>query len=397
MRKGSTSIKWDDIRERWKLTVSKMASPTGERIRTFHTTKQAAQNEKRRIEDEQRKHGISGTLLEPDVAADAARAVDLLEPYGVSLLAAAKRIVAEEKQKAKSCTFAELFDAYQCREGKQERREATVSNWRNTFNQYESIFGNKAISEIKPVTIRKHMRKFTLAGAGNHYRHLRSWFNYGVKQKWMAENPMSSIDAPEYQQSETRTLTNKQCRDLLNAAAKDWPEMLPYAALGLFAGIRPTEIRRLQWEDVNMADRIITITSDTSKTRRRQSVKINDTLHEWLSVCAKDSGAIDEMTAKTWQRKWYACRESVGLYKAEGGKAGNKELWPHDAMRHTFASNHLAAFRNIAELQIEMRHTGNAQVLHDHYLNVITKKDALAFWKIVPKGAKAPNLIERVS
>tara|TARA_R100000655_G_scaffold107234_1_gene157414 strand:+ start:1388 stop:2524 length:1137 start_codon:yes stop_codon:yes gene_type:complete len=377
--------------------ASAKASPTGKLYRKNFQTKQDAMHEKRRIEEEHRKHGISGTLLDPDIAAQADKAIKLLEPYGVSLLDAAKRIVKQEEQKAKSCTFAELFDAYQNREGKRERREATVANWNNTYNKYDALFGNKLISEIDKEKIRKHMRKFTTSAQANHFRHLRSWFNYAVRQKWMASNPMLELDAPEAQESETGLLNNKQCRDLLNAAAKDWPELLPYVALGIFAGIRPAEIWRLRWEDVNMADRIITVTSDVAKTRRRAGVQINDTLHAWLKDHVKESGAIVSLPEKTFQRHWYACRESVGLYKTGAGKAGNKEIWPHDAMRHTFASNHFAAFRNISELQVEMRHTGNARTLNDHYLNVVTKKDALAFWKIVPKGAKAPKLIKQVS
>jgi len=63
-------------------------------------------------------------------------------------------------------------------------------------------------------------------------------------------------------------------------------------------------------------------------------------------------------------------------------KAGIRE-WPSNAMRHSFASYHLAAFRDAPALSLELGHT-TPQIVFQHYREVVTPTEAERFWKIAP-------------
>lgn len=56
--------------------------------------------------------------------------------------------------------------------------------------------------------------------------------------------------------------------------------------------------------------------------------------------------------------------------------------WPQDVMRHTFASNHLAAFR--AEKTIAALGHGDYTMLLRHYRQIVSRYQAKAFWSLTP-------------
>ena len=58
--------------------------------------------------------------------------------------------------------------------------------------------------------------------------------------------------------------------------------MIPYLAIGLFAGIRPLEIQRLTRADIS--DRYIEIKAAKAKTRKRRLVSLSDNLKAWLAL-----------------------------------------------------------------------------------------------------------------
>ena len=50
------------------------------------------------------------------------------------------------------------------------------------------------------------------------------------------------------------------------ASAEKHFDLLPYHALGLFAGIRPMELERLDWQHIDLTECHIEITAEVSKT-----------------------------------------------------------------------------------------------------------------------------------
>jgi integrase len=57
--------------------------------------------------------------------------------------------------------------------------------------------------------------------------------------------------------------------------------------------------------------------------------------------------------------------------------------WPQNALRHSFASYHLARFNDAAGLALELGHS-NSNLVLQHYRQVVKPRQAERYWKIAP-------------
>ena len=74
---------------------------------------------------------------------------------------------------------------------------------------------------------------------------------------------------------------------LLAAAGRD---MIPFLAIGAFAGLRSTEIERLDWRDVKFETGFVVVEAGKAKTASRRQVEMRPNLRKWLETLAKKGG-----------------------------------------------------------------------------------------------------------
>jgi integrase len=75
------------------------------------------------------------------------------------------------------------------------------------------------------------------------------------------------------------------------------------------------------------------------------------------------------------------------LFEQARSTAGIVE-WPENALRHSFASYHLAHFKNAAATALELGHH-DSRVTFAHYRELVKPKEAERYWKIKPaRGAR---------
>ena len=104
--------------------------------------------------------------------------------------------------------------------------------------------------------------------------------------------------------------------------------IVPYLALGAFAGIRRSELLRLRWEDIRFSTGHIFLSADITKTGSKRTIPIADNLKEWIEPLAQAQGKV--MT-DTWKLRILiekAC-EDAGV------------RWKHNALRHSFGTYRL--------------------------------------------------------
>lgn len=204
---------------------------------------------------------------------------------------------------------------------------------------------------------------------------LGSVFTYAKRKGWCLENPMERVDLPELVEHEICPLTLEQIERLRTVTMADSDVSCCGPALGLmlYAGIRPAEVERLSWEDVDLTEKLIRIRPIHSKTGGVRHVTIYPVLERWLRGFGEGRGKI---CPPAWKRRWRHLRRLAGWGIGEGLHA-----WPQDVLRHTFASYHAKHFRNLEVLQLEMGHHSTA-LLRTRYLNMrgITAQKAELFW-----------------
>ena len=53
-------------------------------------------------------------------------------------------------------------------------------------------------------------------------------------------------------------------------------------------------------------------------------------------------------------------------------------------MRHTYATMHVAAFRNAPATALNLGHGRSTEMLEEHYRGLVARSTAERYWRIVP-------------
>ena len=198
---------------------------------------------------------------------------------------------------------------------------------------------------------------------------LHSVFDLARRQYWCERNPAKAILRPPVHESCIEILTLRQIHRLLVTIRNSPPLHCMDAAvrLMLWCGVRPMEVRRLRWCDIDCSEQVVYIESHTSKTGGARAVPLRGGARILLSG-KNCSNAL--LAPLNWNRLWQRLREKAGF-----------PHWQNDALRHTFASMHIKRFHNLSLLQEEMGHR-DARLLQTRYLNLRCLKMSAArrFW-----------------
>ncbi len=220
--------------------------------------------------------------------------------------------------------------------------------------------------------------KISPGGRNAVMRYLRAVFNYGIKRGYLIENPIARLDFADRPRKEVETLSHGQVEAMLNhALAADLP-LLPFLALGLFCGIRPDgELQKLEWRDVELADKIVTIRPEVSKTKRRRFVDLSDNAKSWLETFVAREGIqrgriVGDLT-----------ESELRTHRTANWKAAGLTAWPQQGMRHTYCSNWLAVHKDVNKLVLQSGHD-SVDTMWRHYHRGTTEAAAAAFWVIMP-------------
>jgi integrase len=131
------------------------------------------------------------------------------------------------------------------------------------------------------------------------------------------------------------------------------------------------ELMRLDWKDVKLEDRAIGAGQQMAKTRSRRVVEMCDALHAWLNSVAKSKGPIVDV--KRFLDNMAELKKAAGI-----------ESWPHNGLRHSFGSYHLAYHGDAVKTAQQMGHR-SSDVVHNHYKALVLKREAERFWNLKPK------------
>ena len=147
------------------------------------------------------------------------------------------------------------------------------------------------------------------------------FFNWCKTETIIVNNPFKYIILPKDDESTPCIFSLSDVSKLLSATRSKDPDLVPYLALGVFAGTRPDEIMRLDWAEVGKTG--VEVQAAKAKTRQRRIVSVSNNLRAWLSL----GGSLPPTNKR---KRLQAVREAARVD------------WGQDIMRHTYASYHLA-------------------------------------------------------
>jgi len=245
------------------------------------------------------------------------------------------------------------------------------------MDAFKKRFGKESVAQITVQQLQPFLERAgaSLKTFNNRRAIVHTFFRFAFLQDWVVGNPLAKL--PHYRIAHRRgsavTLTAQQCTELMaHVETVADGKLVPFFALCLFAGIRPSlrdgEIAKLRPEHIRLDTGSILIEPEVSKVRMKRLVTIQPNLAAWLS--AYPFAVIDPHSIEHYRK---AITEKFGL--------------THDVLRHTFISMHVAKFRSMGDAALQ---AGNSEaIIRKHYLDLKSKEEAERFFAIIPLR-KAP-------
>jgi integrase len=317
---------------------------------------------------ERTNRGTAGLALSDRLRGEAVEADRLLSPYGVSILQLAREYVDRKEQSAKSETVSNALPLFLHAKKGDGMRPRYLGDLRDRLRRFADSFGERKVSDISPAEIDNWLRNLGLAPLTRNTFSLRLsvFFEFARQRGWIQSNPMGDVPKAKVTGKPPGILTPEQAARLLENASQ---ETLPVFALGLFAGLRSAEIERLQWRHIRWDERFIEVPALSSKTAARRLVAMQPNLALWLAPYRGKQGPI---CPPDHYRRMIDDKQRAGITG-----------WPSNAMRHSYASYHLAMFKDAPALSLELGHV-TPQIVFAHYREVVRPSEAERFWKIAP-------------
>jgi hypothetical protein len=198
-----------------------------------------------------------------------------------------------------------------------------------------------------------------------HRRIFSIFFNWCVRHHYCLEDPCKRLDKLPKDMSQIAALTLGEVTRLLYAATRlQDGTAAATVAIGIFAGLRPSEIKALNSEDIG--ERGIRVSGGKLRRKLKRTVPVPPVLAAWL-------------------KRYPFTGQPKGLdYKMKALKKSTKATkWVQDIVRHTSITFQTERDKNEA---LTAYNNGTSKAMMDlHYRNSIDEeKTVTEFWDLTP-------------
>jgi integrase len=237
---------------------------------------------------------------------------------------------------------------------------------------------------------------------------IQTLFNFAVARRYLPKDhdELNAVALAKDRAGAIEIYSPAEMREILTHAPAG---LIPFLAIGAFAGIRHAEIQRLRWQNIQLEHDLIEIRAADAKTASRRTVPIQPNLKVWLEACkdkeglvcpyATPSNAIQDLVAtinkarkaervklhpEAGKRKKATKKGAAAARKLDEKQDDWKFKWKHNALRHSFISYRVAEVKNVAEVSLE---AGNSpQMIFKHYRELVRPDAAKAWFGLIPAG-----------
>lgn len=306
-----------------------------------------------------------------ELTAEDRRAIASAREAGISLKDAIEHYLAHVESLNHSAPIETAVEELLTIREAEGKSRVHLADLRQRLNRFARAFGSRLAASISTKELDGWLHGLVVGPQTrtNFRRVIHNFFAFCAARGYCAGNPVTQASKPKVPPRTIGILTVEQTRALLKACPES---ILPAVAIGMFAGLRASEIMRLDWSSIDLDRGFIEVAAKKTKTAQRRLVTISDNLHAWLAPFAQESGPVCPPVT-TYQWNFTKARVSAGI-----------EHWPNNALRHSFASYHLADTQDAAKTALQLGHA-ESRTLFAHYRELVRPKDTKAFWKIFPK------------
>ena len=236
-------------------------------------------------------------------------------------------------------TFTEFVKEY-TRHIEAKKTVASIARDKEIIERLKKTFGDARMKDVTTGMVQRYMddRMHDTYGKGHPYRPatinreiicLSAISREAVKRDHVVKNPVRGVKLLKEDNKIVRYLSDDEERRLMAACT---PNLKPIVVFALNTGMRKGEILNLEWDDVDLEQRLIRVRN--TKSKRTRYIPINTTLKTVLAGLAKYEGCPHVFTNPDTRTRW--CDQKIAWrYTIRRAKVTKFRF--HD-LRHTFAS-----------------------------------------------------------
>jgi integrase len=231
---------------------------------------------------------------------------------------------------------------------------------------------------LNELTIGDTDKKISARTRDNFLGSLNNLFEFAKTRKYLPKDHDELDNVTRMSNDEDGPIEIYTVDEIKSLLAYANPQLVPFIAIGGFAGLRSSEIERLEWSDVRFDSDCIIVQKGKVKKRgkSRRMAPMLPNLKKILKSFTKEQGRV-------WPHSHPYLYE---LMRDSASKAGL--TLKDNALRHSFVSYRVAATKNVSQVALE---AGNSQqIIDSNYRELVTEADAHAWFSInrIPKKPK---------
>ncbi|HTR80944.1 MAG TPA: tyrosine-type recombinase/integrase [Bacteroidota bacterium] len=197
-----------------------------------------------------------------------------------------KQLVRDQPKRKLISDFASEFAEY----AKGNYAIGTIEIYQSTFKLFQGRFGDISLTEITPqhwdIYKVHRLQKVSAHTVNIELRSMKAALNTALRWRILDENPFARLRLAQVPDIAPVFFTREQVEKLLSVITETWlREIVLFAVV---TGMRRGEITNLQWKDLDMKNKLITVQSSATfrtKSGRRRIVPMNDIAFIILSKC----------------------------------------------------------------------------------------------------------------
>ncbi len=234
----------------------------------------------------------------------------------------------------------------------------TFRNYRWYAQQFAESCGQLSVIQLKPFHVTRWIdgRDWNDTSQGNARRIVRRVFNWAVEEGLIPSNPLKGMKCPR-PNSRRRSLTDFEYRTLLAAAHGPFRILLWSLRQ---TGARPSELRRLTWDQV-CDDRFVLLDHKTAKKTRKPRVIYLTPPMQRLIASLRRNKITDHVYTNTRRKPW-----TTNAIRLNVQRIRQKTCLPDDVcaylLRHTFGTQAIINGLNTSEVAELLGHTSTEMI-----------------------------------
>lgn len=362
----------------------------GKRQLLSFASEEEALSEARRIARRLSEGDAIGASIRGEDAAAFAAANQCLAPHGVSLVAGAE-VLAEalrlcgslagvlEASKAwatdrKSLTRVRIADLVEQYIDHKQRRGSSrrhVEDLRCRLNRFATA-AKKDACDVTVSDVQAYLDSLDLSpqSVKNSRTVLNGLFEFALARGLAAKNVVGGTESVSVRATgDVAIYSPEEFRLLLEASDAAFQ---PILALGGLAGLRSSELERVEWSDVDLVAGHVALGAARTKTATRRLVPLCAAAIAWLKPHAKASGRI------------WADPGRDSLYRAQKeASLASGVSWQQNGLRHSYGTYRFALTGDAGRVARELGNS--AAIVHTHYRALATPEAAREWFGIIPR------------